>query len=324
MKITLVGAGAIGCLFAARLARAGYPVSVLARGETLARLASDGIRLRDNAGEYLAPVHAIADPDELSEQDLVIIAVKQPALGALAERLAPLIGPRTRVLLAMNGVPWWFFDGLGGPLSGAVLESVDPGGRMRDLIPSAQVIGCVVHLACSTPEPAVCQLKLGNRLILGEAQGKPGPALRDLTEVLRQSGFDVELSDCIQRDIWYKLWGNMTQNPISALTGATCDRILDDPLVNAFCEAVMIEAAEIGARIGCPVEQSPAERNAVTRELGAFKTSMLQDVEHNRQLELAALLGAVHEVAERIGYPAPNTAALLGLTRLFAQVRGLL
>lgn len=323
MKITLVGAGAIGCLFAARLARAGHAVSAIARGETLAALQRHGVRLSSAAGEVSAPVRAVANAEELGEQDLVIVAVKQPALAALAPRIAPLLGRDTRVLLAMNGVPWWFFDGLEGPLAGAVLASVDPDGRLREYLPSERVIGCVVHLACSTPEPATCRLKLGNRLVLGEANGEPGPRLRDIAELLRLSGFEVELSDCIQRDIWYKLWGNMTQNPISALTGATCDRILDDPLVNRFCEAVMIEAAGIGERIGCPIEQSPAERNEVTRQLGAFKTSMLQDVENHRQIELAALLGVVHEIAERIGHPAPNTAALFGLTRLFAQTHGL-
>jgi 2-dehydropantoate 2-reductase len=323
MRICLYGAGAVGGLIGGRIAASGRPLSVVARGATLEALQRDGLGLEGAEGRRHFPVRAVADPAALGEQDLVIVAVKQPAMASVAAAIGPLIGPHTKVMTAMNGVPWWFFDGLPGPLAGTQLASVDPAGDLRRRIPSAQVIGCVVHIACATPVPGVSRHKMGNGLITGEAAGPASGATQAVAAVLGGAGFDVTVSECIQRDIWFKLWGNMTMNPVSALTGATTDRILDDPLVNEFCVQVMEEAAALGERIGCPVTQSPAARNAVTRELGAMKTSMLQDVEAGRMLEIDALLGAVHEIAGRAGVAVPATAALLGLVRLFASVRGL-
>src|SRR6185436_35254 len=204
---------------------------------------------------------------------------KGPSLGAVAERIGPLLGAHTAVMVAMNGVPWWFFDGFAGPYSGMRLESVDPGGRIARAIPAKHVVGCVVHLSAATPEPGLIVPRAGNSLIVGEPDGTTTPRVSALAELLTQGGLDVRVSSRIQHDIWYKLWGNMTMNPISAITGATMDRILDDELVKRFCLAAMSEAAAIGARIGCPIEQSGEDRIAVTRRLGAVKTSMLQDVE---------------------------------------------
>lgn len=323
MKVCIYGVGAIGGVFGARFAAMGHEVAAVARGETLAALRRHGLRLQ-RGGEISAwPVRAVDDPAELGPQDLVVIAVKGPALPAVAARIAPLLGPRTIVLTAMNGVPWWFFDGLPGALAGTTLAAVDPAGNLRGRIPTRHVIGCVVHMACDTPEPGLTRIVMGNGLILGEAAGGLSPRLAALAETLGEAGFDATPSARIQQDIWYKLWGNMTMNPVSALTGATLDRMLDDPLVNAFCVAVMGEAAAVGARIGCPIAQSADDRNAVTRKLGAFKTSMLQDVEAGRALEIDALLTAVHEIATRVGVPVPHTAGLLGLVRLFARERGL-
>ncbi|PKO81667.1 MAG: 2-dehydropantoate 2-reductase [Betaproteobacteria bacterium HGW-Betaproteobacteria-13] len=323
MKICLYGAGAVGGLIGARIAASGQPVSVVARGSTLTALQRDGLGLRDAEGLRHFPARAVADPAELGPQDLVIVAVKEPAMATVAAAIGPLIGPATKVMTAMNGVPWWFFDGLSGPLAGATLTSVDPAGELRSHIPSAQVIGCVVHIACATLAPGVSLHRMGNGLIIGDATGPTTPATRAVADVLTTAGFDLTVSDRIQRDIWFKLWGNMTMNPVSAITGATSDRILDDELVEAFCVRVMEEAAAVGERIGCPVTQSPGERNAVTRKLGAMKTSMLQDVEAGRALEIDALLGVVHEIAGKAGVAVPNVAALLGLVRLFARTRGL-
>lgn len=324
MKICLYGVGAVGGLIGARLAVAGHALNAVARGATLAALRRDGLGLETAEGRRQFPIHAVAEPAELGEQDLVIVAVKQPALASVAAAIGPLVGPHTRVLVAMNGVPWWFFDGLTGPLAGISLQSVDPADDLRSLIPTAQVIGCVVHIACNTPAPGVCRLGFGNGLILGDALGGPPSVFtQTVAELLAGAGLDARLSDGIQRDIWYKLWGNMTMNPVSALTGATSDRILDDALVNAFVVAVMEEAATVGERIGCPVAQTPQARNAVTRELGEMRTSMLQDVEAGRALEIDALLGVVVEIAGKVGVPVPHTSALLGLVRLFGRVRGL-
>lgn len=323
MRICVFGAGAVGGLIGARIAASGRPLSVIARGATLEALRRDGLGLEEDGRRRHFPVVAVAEPAELGPQDLVIVAVKQVAMTAVAAAIGPLIGPETRVLTAMNGVPWWFFDGLPGPLAGATLTSVDPAGDLRCRIPSAQVIGCVVHIACAAPAPGVSLRKMGGGLVIGDAVGPTSAATRAAGGLLAAAGFELAVSERIQRDIWFKLWGNMTMNPVSALTGATTDRILDEPLVSEFCACVMEEAATMGERIGCPVAQSPVERNAVTRKLGAMKTSMLQDVEAGRRLEIAALLGAVHEIAARAGVPTPCTDALLGLLRLFAQVRGL-
>lgn len=323
MKICIYGAGAIGGFLGSRLSSRGHQTSALARGKTLAALRAHGWRLQTEAGVASYPVRAAADAAELGPQDLVIVAVKGHAIPAVAKAIAPLLGPETMVLTAINGVPWWFFDGLEGPLAGATLSSVDPDGDLRAKIPTSRVIGGVVHASCTVPEPGVTRHGFGNGLILGEARGGTSSRLDALVEAFKEAGFQATGSACIQRDIWFKLWGNMTMNPVSALTGATCDRILGDPLVRDFCVAVMGEAAAIGERIGCPVRQSAEERNAVTLKLGAFKTSMLQDAEAGKPLEIDALLTVVNEIAGRVGVPAPNAAALLGLIRLFAQVHGL-
>jgi len=323
MNICIFGAGAIGISFAVRFASRGHRLSAVARGLTLTALRDEGLRLIDATGEHCYPVRAASDPAQLGAQDLVIIAVKGPALPAVAAGIGPLLHDETIVLSAMNGMPWWFFDGMPGTLANARLESVDPQGSLHAAIATRRILGAVVHLAASCPAPGVSRIHFGNRLILGEPDHSASPRLDRLAGALREGGFEVDVSDHIQRDIWFKLWGNMTMNPISALTGATCDRILDDPLVNDYCCAVMSEAAAIGAQIGCPIAQTPPERNALTRKLGAFKTSMLQDVEAGRALEIDALLAAVHEIAGRLGLAVPHSAALLGLTRLFARQRGL-
>ncbi|MEO8738840.1 MAG: 2-dehydropantoate 2-reductase [Casimicrobiaceae bacterium] len=323
MKICIVGAGAIGVFFGARLAASGAEVAAVARGATAQALCLHGWRVESAGVLTSAPARVAEAPAELGTQGLVIVAVKGPALAGVAASIAPLLGPSTIVVTAMNGVPWWLFQGFGGVNEGLRLETVDPGGRIAAAIPASQVLGCVVHAACSTPEPGLTRNVVGKRLIVGEPGGGSSPRLDRVGALLRDAGFEVEQSECIQRDIWYKLWGNMTMNPVSALTGSTADRILDDPLVNGFCLEVMREAAAIGAKIGCPVGQTGVERNAVTRKLGAFKTSMLQDVEAHRPVEIDTLLSAVREIGIAVGEPTPYLDALLGLARLQAQTLGL-
>jgi 2-dehydropantoate 2-reductase len=223
----------------------------------------------------------------------------------------------------MNGVPWWFFDGFGGRYSGLRLDSIDPGGNIAEAISARRVIGCVVHATCSVAEPGRVRHGVGRRLIVGEPRGGDSERLTRVAALLREAGFEIETSPSIQRDIWYKLWGNMTMNPVSAITGATGDRILDDPLVHRFCLAIMEEAKTIGARIGCPITETGEDRSKVTRKLGAFRTSMLQDVEAGRPVELDALVSAVREIGGRVGVATPHIDILLGLARLQARVRGL-
>jgi len=327
-KICIYGAGAIGGWLGARLAAQGAAVSAVARGATLAALRTHGLRLREAGADGAVAERAFAvqasdSPFDLGPQDLVIVAVKAPAMAEVARAIAPLLGPDTAVLTAMNGVPWWFLQGFGGPLAGTRLESVDPGGAIAQAIDARRVIGCVVHASCSVDEPGVIRRHFGNGLIVGEPAGGDTPRLASLAALLRQAGFDTTVSAQIQKDVWYKLWGNMTINPISAFTGATADRILDDDLARGFVSAVMLEAREIGARIGVPIDQTPEDRHAVTRKLGAFKPSMLQDVEAGRPVEIDALVGAVRELGQLTGVPTPCTDALLGLARLHARVRGL-
>lgn len=328
MKVCIIGAGAIGGFIGAKLALAGQAeVSVLARSATLQALRAHGWRLRQNAeqgGALLqAPAHAASDDaTALGPQDLVVIAVKGPALPAVAAGIAPLLGPHTRVLPAMNGVPWWFCQGVPG-FGEAPLTSVDPGGRIAVAIARERVIGCVVHIATSSPEPGLVQHKFGQNLILGDAVGGWNDAVQGVADLFSHAGFDVTHSADVRQDIWFKLWGNLTMNPVSAITGATLDRLLADPLVRRFCSAAMAEAAEVGARIGCPVAQTPDDRHAITARLGAFKTSMRQDVEAGRAIELDGIVGVVHEIASRVGVATPNIDALLGLTRLFGRVHGL-
>lgn len=323
MKICIYGAGAIGGWLGVALAQAGERLNVVARGATLEALQTSGLQLVRQGGVVTrVPVNAVEDTAALGPQDVVIVAVKAPALAAVAERIGPLLGPDTVVLTAMNGVPWWFLDGgFGGPLAGRRLSAIDPDGRIAAAIPGHHVIGGVVHASCSLDRPGVVRHHFGNGLIVGEPSGEPTERVQRLADLLQRGGIDARVSPQIQKDVWYKLWGNMTVNPISALTGATTDRILADDLLRGFISAVMLEARTVGERIGVPIAEMPEDRHAVTRKLGAFKTSMLQDVEAGRPVELDALVSAVRELAEGVGLATPFTDALLGLARV--QARGL-
>ncbi|MDF1556463.1 MAG: 2-dehydropantoate 2-reductase [Deferrisomatales bacterium] len=321
--VCIYGVGAVGGFIGAYLARSGCQVSAVARGETLSALRGHGLRVQTGDGLIAQRVEATDDPSALGVQDLVVVAVKAQSLAQIAPRIPPLVGPRTTILTAMNGVPWWFFDGFGGDYAGLRLESVDPDGAIAASIPTARVVGGVVYGSYARNEPGFVRHVFGKRLVIGEPDGGSSVRLNNLASLLTEAGLEVEMSENIQQDIWFKLWGNMTMNPVSALTGATCDRILDDPLVNRFCLDVMAEASEIGTKIGCPIPQSGEARNALTRKLGAFKTSMLQDVEAGRSVELDALVAAVREIGQRVGVATPNMDALLGLSRLHARVRGL-
>jgi 2-dehydropantoate 2-reductase len=324
LKVCVVGAGAIGGLLGARLALEGSArVSALARGATLAALRTHGWRLQENGAVTQAPLASASDePHELGPQALVIIAVKSPALPALAPTLAPLLAADTVVLPALNGVPWWFGGGIEA-LGARPLESVDPGGGIAAAIPATHVVGCVVHASAATSAPGIALHRMGRGLIIGEPAGGDSARVQRLQTLFGRAGFEVTASARIRYDVWYKLWGNMTMNPVSALTGASMDRVLDDELVRTFCSGAMREAAAVGARIGCDVRESAEDRHAVTRKLGAFRTSMLQDVDALRPLELDALVGAVREIGQRVGVATPSIDALFGLTRLFGRVRGL-
>jgi 2-dehydropantoate 2-reductase len=325
-KVCIVGLGSIGGFIAHRLVEGGHRVSALARGATLAAVRRRGLVLRDARDPEQGRAVSIAASDSaeaLGPQDLVILSVKTTALASIPAVVGPLLGPDTVVLSAMNGVPWWFFHGLDERLRGTRLESTDPGGALAAAMPPQRVVGCVVHMSASSPEPGVVRHAAGDRFIVGEPGGAATVRLDAIAALLRGGGLTVETSARIELDLWLKLWGNATMNPVSALTGATMDRILDDLLVRRFVSDAMAEASAIGAAIGLPIAMSPEERHEITRRLGAVRTSMLQDVEAGRPIELDALVGSVCEIGRLVGLDTPNFDALLGLTRLFGQVRGL-
>ena len=231
-------------------------MSAVARGATAAALRTHGFRFEESGTVLTAPVRVAEDTAGLGPQDLVVLAVKGPSLPDLAEKIRPLLGPDTVVLTAMNGVPWWFFHGLGGPHEGAAVRSVDPDGRIAAAIPVRHVIGGVVHATCSVQAPGLVKHGFGRSLIIGEPGGGASGRVSALADRLTAAGFETTVSKRIQADVWYKLWGNMTMNPMSALTGATCDRLLDDPLLDRFTLAIMAEAAARSAALARPASRS--------------------------------------------------------------------
>jgi len=329
MKVCIYGAGAIGGWIGVHLAQTGHEVSVVARGATLEVLQKNGlqcVQTQSPEARLKAKVKVSALPADLGTQDLVVVAVKAPAMADVAQGIAPLLGPNTMVLTAMNGVPWWFFQGFGDKLQGATLNTIDPDGHIAKAIPAHHVVGCVVHSSCSLDGPGVVRHHFGQGLILGEPaeqNGKGSTRVQKLVADLQAAGFNASASAQIQKDVWYKLWGNMTVNPISAFTGATTDLILKDDLVRDFVSKIMLEAKAIGEKIGIPIAQTPEDRHAVTMKLGAFKTSMLQDVEAGKTVELDALVSVVRELGQITQVSTPYTDALLGLSRLHASVHGL-
>jgi 2-dehydropantoate 2-reductase len=316
MNICVVGAGAIGGWIAAKLAIAGQPVNILARGDTLRLVRAEGLRLEEKGEEFVAAVTALESSGDVGGQDVVIIAVKAPALPALASELRPLIGPETIIVPMLNGVPWWFVEG-------ETLRSVDPDGAIAAALPFNRIIGCVVHASCSRSAPNRIRVKHADKLIIGEPDGESSERLARLFALLDEAGLRPDLTHNIRRAIWYKLWGTATMNPLSALTRGTADAIMADAECRAWILEGKAELAGVGAAIGCPISESGEDRMEVTARLGAFKTSMLQDVEALRPIELEALLGAPREIARRRGVPTPALDRLYGVTKLMAQSLGL-
>jgi 2-dehydropantoate 2-reductase len=324
MKICIYGAGAIGGLMAAWLARAGHDVCVVARGATLDAIRRDGLRVRTLAtGELLVTRPAAqSEPERLGVQDCVIVAVKGQSLAEVAASIAALLGPATTIVTAMNGVPWWFFDRLAFGKGKLHLDSLDPGRRLSRAMPTERIVGCVVHLAASTPEPGLVSHNHGARLILGEPGGRDSGRLTTVADALEHAGFEIVRSDFIEKDFWVKLLGNVSFNPVSALTLSTADRLIDDRYVKAYMVAIMREVLAIGRAVGVDADIDPEARIDMARSLGKFKTSMLQDLEAGKTLEVDGLLAGTLEIARTAGVPAPFTESLMGLIRQRAQSTG--
>ena len=316
MNICVVGAGAIGGWIAARLALAGNDVSMLARGDTQAAIDSEGLWITDGDDRRCVAVGTSADPSQLGSPHVVVLAVKAPGLPLIAASLAPLLGPDTQIIPMLNGVPWWF--------TGDPLWSVDPEMEIADALPVEQVAGCVVHASCFREAPNHVVVKHADKLILGEPGGGSSERIDRLCTLFENSGIRCEPSESVRRAIWYKLWGNATINPVSALTRSTADKLLDDAAIRTLMAEAMDELAAVGAEIGCPISETADDRMAVTARLGAFRSSMLQDVEAGRAIEVEALLGAPREIAARVGIPTPQLDRLYAMTRLMGENLGLL
>ena len=323
LKVCIYGAGAVGGTIGVLLALAGADVSVVAHGETLAAIRNDGLQLTKDGKTHLVRVRATDDPSLLGPQDYVIVSVKAPSLEDVASHIAPLLDHGTKVITAMNGVPWWFFVGGSGVLSDTRLAAVDPHGIVENAIPLAQTVGCVVYMACSVDAPGKIRHNSGNRLIIGYADNSPVDGLADIEDMLNSAGFACQVTATIRNDIWFKLWGNLSINPISLLTGETTDVIIDDPLVYELCVHMMQEAAAIGEAVDIPMTVSTTEMIGRAKSLGAFKTSMLQDTEAGKPVELDALLTVAHDIGKIVDVPTPFIDSVLGLARMRARKLGL-
>src|SRR5438067_12724596 len=290
MKICIYGAGAIGGLMAAWLARSGHDVSVVARGAQLEAIRGSGLRVRSNGAVESYPIKAESDPRQLGPQDYVLVTVKAQSLTDVAETIGPMLGTETSVMTAMNGVPWWFFDRLRFGNGKERLESLDPGGKLARAMPTERIVGCVIHLAASTPEPGLISHNMGRKLIVGEPGGKNTARTQRLDDALKAAGFEVIVTDTIEKGFWVKLLGNVSFNPVSALTMSTADRLIQDPQVKAYMINIMREVLAIGRAVGVDANIDPEARIDMARALDKFKTSMLQDLEAGKPLEIDGLL----------------------------------
>jgi 2-dehydropantoate 2-reductase len=324
MKICVYGAGAIGGYLAVELALSGQEVCVVARGAHLTAIREHGLKLIAGGREKTARVAAAEDPRAFGAQDVVICALKAHQAYESAAAFEPLLGPATVVLTAMNGIPWWYFYRVGGRFEGHHLQSVDPGGRQWNAIGPHRAIGCVVEPACEVIAPGIIAHHDLTRFIIGEPDGSRSPRVLSLAKVLTEAGFDAPVRDNIRWNIWVKLWGNVCFNPISALTGATLDRIIGEPALRSLCKTMMTETRAVNEALGVQIPPDMMERRlAAAGALVGHKMSMLQDMERGRSLEIDALVTAVQELGRLAGVSTPMVDALLALVQERGRTAGL-
>lgn len=324
MKVCVYGAGAIGGLLGARLARLGKDVTLIARGEHLAAMRAKGLTVKGPDGTFTVTPRVTDDPAEAGPQDYVIVALKAHAVAAITDKMAPLLGPKTAVVMAVNGVPWWYFHGFDGPLRDRRLKSVDPDGKQWDLIGPERAIGCVVYPAAEIVEPGVIHHIEGNRFSLGEPDNSKSPRARALSRALIAAGLKAPVKADIRTEIWVKLWGNVAFNPLSALTGGTLKSIGEDPGTRAIARAIMDEAEAVAKALGVSMPIDMKKRLDGAVGVGEHKTSMLQDFERGRAPELDAIVGAVAELGRIAGVPTPHIDMIYALTHHKAVSAGIL
>ncbi|RWN45402.1 MAG: 2-dehydropantoate 2-reductase [Mesorhizobium sp.] len=323
MKITIFGAGAIGGYLAAKLAITGRTdLSIVARGAHLEAIKADGLRLIEDGQEISVPVRAAAKADELGAQDYVVLALKAHSLSPALDQIAPLLGDHTSVVTMQNGVPWWYFHGVGGPLEGTRLNAVDPGGAIWQRIGPDRVIGSVVYPAVEVDAPGLIHHVEGKRFSLGEPSGERSERVTLLAEEMVKAGLQAPVREDIRSEIWVKLWGNLSFNPISALTGSTLAAIVADDGTRALARTMMLEAQAIGESIGVRFPIAVDRRIKGAGDVGEHKTSMLQDLERGRPMEIDALVSAVQELGRLTDKPTPTIDAVLALVRRLAVERG--
>ena len=310
MRFLIAGAGAIGAYIGARMARAGEKVTLFARGPHLRAMQQHGVRVKSAEGDFEARPRIAGSLAEVGPVDVVFLAVKAHSLTHLAPQLSPVLAPDTTEVSTQNGVPWWFFQGLGGPAEGIRLERVDPGGVIAAAIEPRRVVGSIVYFSTEIIEPGVVLHTEGNRISLGEPDGTRSPRSRAIADALIASGLRCPVTTHIRNEIWVKILGNVAFNPISALTRATLVQMVRDPEVAALVRNIMEEAAAVAARLGLELPVSIEQRIAGAGKVGEHKTSMLQDLEAGRPLELEAVVGAVVELGERLGLPMPYTRTM--------------
>jgi 2-dehydropantoate 2-reductase len=323
MKICIFGAGAIGGYMGAKLAEAGAEVSLVARGPHLAAMQARGLTLIEEGETRTHAVRASDDPASLGPQDYVIVTLKAHSVPPLVGQMQPLIGPQTTIVSGVNGVPWWYFHKIGGPLEGTRLTTVDPGDAQWNGFGPDRVLGCVVYPAAEVAEPGVVRHIEGNRFSLGEPDGSKSDRATRLSEALGKAGLKAPVRPRLRDEIWVKLWGNLSFNPISALTHATLDVLCTDPGTRAVARAMMLEAQEIAEKLGVKFPIDVDRRIDGGAAVGAHRTSMLQDLDAGRPMEIDALLGSVKELGQVTGTATPTIDTVLALVTLRARTAGL-
>lgn len=325
MRVAIVGAGSIGAVLGAKLAASGHEVVLVARGAHLAALRERGLTLVDHVGGATGTsrLPASADPADFGPQDLVIIGLKAHAIPAMLPRMAPLVDRATVVVPAINGLPWWYFQGVGGALEGLSLRALDPDGTMAAALDASHIVGCVVHIAGEVRAPGEVHHTGGKRLILGELDNSSSARLNRVCDALDAAGFETVRSTDIRLDVWTKLIGNLSFNPIAALTGYLMNQIVADERVLDVIRPMMVEAMRVAEHVGIRVPMTPDQRIDLARQLGAVKISMLQDLEQRRRLELDAIVGSVIELAERAGIDVPTVRHVHALAQARATALGI-
>ncbi|MGD0161893.1 MAG: 2-dehydropantoate 2-reductase [Candidatus Sulfotelmatobacter sp.] len=319
MRFLIAGAGAIGAYIGARMAHAGLDVTLFARGPHLRAMQEHGVQVRSGDGDFIARPTIASSLAEVGPVDVVFLGVKAHALPQLAPQLWPVLGPETTVVSTQNGIPWWYFQGFGGDWEGLRLERVDPGGVISSAIEARRVVGSIIYFATEIAEPGVIQHTEGNRITLGEPGGTRSDRIRAIAEALIASGFRCPVTTRIRHEIWVKVLGNASFNPVSALTRATLAQIARDPGTALVIRSIMQEVEQVSTKLGMELPISIDQRIAGAEKVGEHKTSMLQDLEAGRPMELEALVGAVVELGERVGLPMTCTRTVYNCARLLAE-----